>query len=205
MGKTELCQCVKGEPPDISRSLERMGVPTMLVAESLASWQPGNSRPRLDAQNFVHGWPPAKPFFTLVGPPGRGKSHLAAAILRGVLDSHGIGGMFCEVPALLSRIRATFDEDTRTETAEAVIAYLVDVPILVLDDLGKERHTEWVAEQVFRLVDGRYGKQRPTVVTMNPEGLEKLEEAVVSRITGNRFATVHDLSKFPDRRYGVES
>lgn len=200
MGKSEVCECLKGEPPDMRRSLIRMGVPALLADESLSSWQPNNSRPRIEAQNFVHDWPLEKHILTLHGPPGTGKSHLAAAIMRGVLDAHGLGGMFCEVPSLLARIRATFDEDTRTETSEQIVGQLVDTPLLVLDDLGKERHTEWVAEQVFRIVDGRYSKLRPTVITMNAAGIEKLDEAVWDRIAGPRFATVLDLSKFESRR-----
>ena len=109
----------------------------------------------------------------LVGPYGCGKTHLAAAILHRCAE-YGVAGMFVVVPELLARIRTSYR--TGDGKAEAVIDTAKNAKLLILDDLGAEKASEWVKEQLYMLVNYRYEHMLPTVVTTNCNGAELEQE-----------------------------
>jgi DNA replication protein DnaC len=121
-----------------------------------------------------------------LGPVGTGKTHLAACVVNAFLDQLKrvtFGG----VVDLLGRIRRSYGEEAQEEEWE-IIDELTTAPLLVLDDLGKERVKDWVEEILFRIIDVRYGEKRPLVITTNfsPQDLEKRYPekgyAIVSRL-----------------------
>jgi DNA replication protein DnaC len=99
------------------------------------------------------------------GPVGTGKTHLAVAIGMEVLRK-GYGVVFGTVASLLGTIRDTFDDDSQFTEREAVNR-LIQVGLLILDDLGKEKVTPWVEQTLYEIIDARYKNQRPIVVTTN--------------------------------------
>lgn len=109
----------------------------------------------------------------LVGPYGCGKTHLAAAILHRCAE-YGVAGMFVVVPELLARIRTSYR--TGDGKAEAVIETAKNAQLLILDDLGAEKASEWVKEQLYMLVNYRYEHMLPTIVTTNCNGAELEQE-----------------------------
>ena len=98
----------------------------------------------------------------LYGEKGTGKTKLAAIIAN---ERAGAGKpvLFASVPDLMADIRASFASGGTSERVQAV----KETPFLVLDDLGAEKMTEWVGEQLFCIVNHRYNEQLPTVVTSN--------------------------------------
>ncbi len=109
----------------------------------------------------------------LVGPYGCGKTHLAASIVHRCAE-FGITGVFVVVPELLARIRTSYR--TGDGKAEAVIDMAKRAKLLILDDLGAEKASEWVKEQLYMLVNYRYEHMLPTVVTTNCNGAELEQE-----------------------------
>lgn len=184
-GQTVPCPCEKAT---VTAGYEPVahGVPPMLWRATFDAWQPANGAPRIVAENYVESWAPLKPFLVLVGAPGRGKSHLAAAVVREAWERHSVSGQFVEVPALMDRLRATYSADAE-ESIEGVMRWLERVPLLVLDDLGKDKVTDFVAGRIYRVINHRYGQQSPTVVTMNPSELGSLDDAVKSRLSDTRI------------------
>lgn len=206
-GRTVLCSCVNSVPEPEEKRLARMQIPSRLLGKTLANWQPNNAPARIAAQNFAcqKPWPGERFQLLLSGPPGRGKTHLAVGVMRTVLSLHNVGGMFAVVPEVMDRLKATYDEDTRTETTEAVLGQLTEVALLTLDDLGAERSTPWAQEQLFKIVDGRYRAGRPTIITTNLE-TAAIDERVLSRI-GDREVTEFvelDGARYRDHRIGEE-
>lgn len=102
----------------------------------------------------------------LWGRPGCGKTHLASAVAK-ELDNRGKTVVFQTVSELLARIRSTFDRDKSNETEQEIMQALLSCDLLVLDDLGAEKVTDWVQDVLFRIVDGRYRMTKPILVTTN--------------------------------------
>lgn len=99
------------------------------------------------------------------GDPGNGKTHLAAAIVN-ELSEKGYIVVFQSVPELLQRIRSTFNSENK-ENETQIMRALLECDLLILDDIGAEKTTEWVEEKLFNIIDGRYRKELPTLYTSN--------------------------------------
>ena len=99
------------------------------------------------------------------GDPGNGKTHLAAAIVNALLKK-GYIVVFQSVPELLQRIRSTFNSENK-ENETQIMRALLECDLLILDDIGAEKTTEWVEEKLFNIIDGRYRKELPTLYTSN--------------------------------------
>jgi len=123
----------------------------------------------------------------ITGGYGVGKTHLAAAIANYLIQNEIATVIFGNVTTLLGRIRHTYSDGSQYEE-EQVMKELYDVDLLIIDDLGKEKPTEWVEEKLYTVINERYENYRPIVVTSNLE-LEEIEQrlencggAIVSRI-----------------------
>jgi len=99
------------------------------------------------------------------GDPGNGKSHLAAAICHDI-KSRGFIPVFQSVPELLGRIRSTFNRQSK-ESEHEIMNAVLKCDLLVLDDIGAEKISDWVLESMFRIIDGRYRNKKPTLFTTN--------------------------------------
>lgn len=98
------------------------------------------------------------------GPVGTGKTHLACVLLRGAAERQ-MGGRYWSVPQLLDEIRARFGE--KGEQAHAFARRVSDEHLLLLDDLGAERATDWATTELAKLIDYRYQRGLATLVTTN--------------------------------------
>lgn len=101
----------------------------------------------------------------LWGEPGNGKTHLAAAIHHHLV-SQGKVVVFMSMPELLGKIRATFHKNNR-EREQHILRALNGCDLLIIDDLGAEKTTDWVLETVFTIVDARYRSGLPILTTSN--------------------------------------
>lgn len=108
------------------------------------------------------------PSLYIAGSIGTGKTMLASCLSVDLIRiGHTV--LWSNVGDVLRALRSSFN--TR-ENEEAVIARYTSPPILVLDDLGKERPTEWAAEQLFAIFNRRYERGRTTIVTTNYGGTD---------------------------------
>ncbi len=116
----------------------------------------------------------------LIGKTGSGKTHLAISIFREAKVSDSRNGYFITVPELLLKIRSAFTPGS-TETEEDLIKRFAGYEILVLDDLGAEKTTEWSITTLYLILDRRSREMKRTIVTTNLT-LQDIEKTLGARI-----------------------
>ena len=133
----------------------------------------------------------------LHGEKGTGKTKLAA-IIANERARAGIPVLFASVPDLMADIRSSFKDGTTSEAVQAV----KNTPFLVLDDLGAEKMTEWVGEQLFCIVNHRYNERLATVVTSNYSPTQVIAHMATVDARGN---VIDDLQgqRIMSRIYGM--
>jgi DNA replication protein DnaC len=99
------------------------------------------------------------------GPVGTGKTSLAILVAKAAKDAGRSYAVF-PVPRLLAEIKRTFDRDA-SDSYMGFFRRLCTVDLLVLDDLGAEKQTEWVLEQLYSIVNERWQDRRSIVITTN--------------------------------------
>jgi len=120
----------------------------------------------MQVRSFTREFPAAKrPGLLLVGEPGTGKTHLAVAAMRTLLDK-GYECLFFDYQNLLDRIRSGYDAASGAADREAYRAVL-DVEVLLLDDLGAHRVTDWVEDTVTAIITYRCNNRKPLIATTN--------------------------------------
>src|SRR5260370_38118827 len=121
---------------------------------------------KLLTQGFVRDYPgSAEKGLLLMGPSGVGKTHLAVASLK-ELVRRGHGGLFCDYRELLKEIQASYNP-ARESTEMGILEPIRTVEILVLDDLGASKPSDWVRDIVGIVLNARYNERRTTIITTN--------------------------------------
>jgi DNA replication protein DnaC len=136
----------------------------------------------------------------IYGSAGTGKTTLAMLVSRTALEA-GRSVAIYSLPKLLARIRRTYDAGTGEQSYAELFERLASVDLLHIDDLGAEKQTEWVLEQLYALVNERYEAQRSLVVTTNHDESE-LEEQIGARVVSRLAEMCETLPVFDeDRRW----
>ncbi len=100
------------------------------------------------------------------GSVGLGKTHLAVAILQKLTLEKGVPALFCDYRELLKQITNSYN--SRVETTELeVLKPIFETEVLVLDELGAAKPTDWVWDTVALILNTRYNDRRTTIITTN--------------------------------------
>jgi DNA replication protein DnaC len=139
----------------------------------------------------------------LMGDVGTGKTTLAMLVSKAAVEAGRTVAIY-SLPRLLSRIRRTYDAEAGEQSYVEFFERLTEVDLLHIDDLGAEKRSDWVLEQLYAIVNERYESQRSVVVTTNLDQAA-LEEQIGPRTVSRLVEICGDpLPLFgDDMRYAV--
>jgi DNA replication protein DnaC len=189
----ETCSCQTEQRA--TRLLRRAAIPARYEHCSLDSYEasfPGADRSlsaaHLMARRFVDGYPTttAGRGLLLTGSIGVGKTHLAVGIVQALIVEKSVHGLFCDYRELLKQIQHSYNPQVAT-TEMDILRPVFDAEVLVLDELGAAKPTDWVWDTVALVLNTRYNDKRTTIITTNyadqPPGGTSGGSSGVSRAT----------------------
>jgi DNA replication protein DnaC len=155
-------------------------------------------RAHLAARKFVEGYPLETDGMGLLltGNIGVGKTHLAVGILQALIEQRGATGLFYDYRELLKQVQNSYNPRVSATELE-VLAPVFDAEVLVLDEIGAARPTDWVWDTVAHILNTRYNDRRTTIITTNyanlpPLGMAHADDAQASARGAMREETLGD-------------
>jgi DNA replication protein DnaC len=158
-----------------ARMLERAHIPKRYEHCSLDSYESGFrganktlAAAHMRARKFVDGYPveTAGTGLLLTGSIGVGKTHLAVGILQALVAERGASGLFYDYRDLLKQVQNSYNNSVAATELE-VLRPVFEAEVLVLDELGAAKPSDWVWDTVAHILNTRYNDRRTTIITTN--------------------------------------
>src|SRR5688500_692216 len=186
------CQCRKRDSH--STFLDRAKLPRRYSDCHFHNYKPDNpsqERAFKYATSLAMEYPAVDQGLLFMGTVGVGKTHLAVSILKG-LTERGFTCLFYEFGTLLKEIQDSYNSNTRTSEL-GVLAPVLNAQVLVLDELGASKPTDWVRDTMAHIINSRYNDKKATIFTTNypderkKESEETLEDRIGVRLRSRLF------------------
>ncbi|MBI3896022.1 MAG: ATP-binding protein [Acidobacteria bacterium] len=176
----EVCQC-RQQPHDEDWWLDRAHIPRRYRQCDFEDFYNPNNNPSLQmalvkSRGFAEQYPLVKAGLLFLGNPGVGKTHLAVAILKKLMIQKGMECLFCSFQELLQQIRDSYNP-VSLSTEYQVLHPVLETELVVIDDLGANRVSDWVEDTVTHILNYRYNQKKATLLTSNlPDDPEEVKE-----------------------------
>jgi DNA replication protein DnaC len=158
-----------------ARLLKRAAIPKRYEHCTLDTFEPGFGQADQSlakafgiARRFVYEYPVTTEGrgLLLTGSVGVGKTHLAVGIIQALIWEKGVRALFCDYRELLKRIQESYNPLVAT-TELQILAPVFEAEVLILDELGAQKPTDWVWDTVALVLNTRYNDKRTTLITTN--------------------------------------
>ncbi len=166
-GKVRRCSCL--EAARVERLLSEARIPKRYEHCDLDSYMPNDEsqkKAKNYVQRFLEKYPQIDVGLLFLGTCGVGKTHLAVALLKQVILEKGDGGLFYDFRDLLREIQASWNSVSQASELD-VLRPVLEARILVLDELGANKPTEWVRDTIAHIINYRYNDKKLTIFTSN--------------------------------------
>ena len=147
------------------------------------------------ATQFAMEYPAVERGLLFTGTVGVGKTHLAVSILKGLFE-RGFSCLFYEFGSLLKEIQDSYNSNTKTSEL-GVLAPVLNAEVLVLDELGASKPTDWVRDTMAHIINTRYNNKKATIFTTNyaDERQNDREETLEDRIGVRLRSRLYEMCK----------
>lgn len=146
-------------------------------------YQVAMERAKLAAEKFVEQYPVEKNGLLITGPIGVGKTHLAVGIMQDLIRTKGVPCLFYDYRELLKKIQNSYNPSVQTTEME-ILRPVMEAEVLVLDELGAVKPSEWVWDTVSLILNTRYNEERTTIITTNLNDLPPTEAIAGADLRG---------------------
>ena len=199
------CSC--DEETRSERFALRSGIPPLYANASTENYSLPKDNPiahsamqkvMINVRTYAREFPVVeKPGLLLIGETGVGKTHLAVAALNALIQ-RGFEGVFFDYQTLLDRIRSGYDRSSGSMDKET-FRLALDCEILLLDDLGAHRVTDWVEDTVASIITHRCNHRKPVIVTTNLPAPGKTsntkKDSLSDRIGARAWSRLNEMCK----------
>ncbi|MEP6568222.1 MAG: ATP-binding protein [Acidobacteriota bacterium] len=162
-----ICDCRRSNSP--ARALDAARIPPRFRECSFHNYYPKNDSQYFAhsfASKLVHQYPAVETGLLFMGSVGVGKTHLAIALLRDLIETKGVTSLFYESGSLLKAIQDSYNPVSQTSEMR-VLAPVYQAEVLVLDELGATVPTNWVRDTLYQIINTRYNNKKVTIFTTN--------------------------------------
>ena len=164
----ERCECF--HKARAMRLIESARIPERYLRCDLSSYRtegnPTLAAAKMTAEKFVERYPLEKVGLMFEGSIGIGKTHLAVATIKELMKHKGIPCLFYEYRELLKSIQNSYNNEVQA-TELGLLRPVFETEVLLLDELGAVKPTDWVWDTVSFILNTRYNDNRTTIVTTN--------------------------------------
>ncbi len=191
------CGCM--ESSRMGRMLAEARIPERYEHCDLESYKPtdpSQKKAKNYVQKFLDTYPGVDVGLLLMGTCGVGKTHLAVALLKGVIIEKCDSGLFYDFRDLLRDIQASWNSVSRTSELE-VLRPVLEAKVLVLDELGANKPTDWVRDTIAYIINCRYNDKKLTIFTSNflDAAPNTREETLTDRIGVRMRSRLHEMCR----------
>ncbi len=196
-GQVRRCRCLASVR--VERLLAEANIPKRYEHCDLDSYLPNHEsqkKAKLHVQHFLDKYPQIDVGLLLLGTCGVGKTHLAVALLKQVIAEKGDGGLFYDFRDLLREIQASWNSISQASELD-VLRPVLEARILVLDELGANKPTDWVRDTIAHIINCRYNDKKITIFTSNylDTAAKPGEETLTDRIGARLRSRLYEMCK----------
>ncbi len=191
------CECKRAVRTDLLLAQAR--IPHRFLHCSFDNYErlcPSHTNAVMKTKKYVEEYPVVDMGLLYLGTCGVGKTHLAVSALKALIRK-GIGGMFYDFRDLLKEIQDSYNPNTHTSELK-ILAPIFETEVLVLDELGASKPTEWVQDTMTHIINKRYNEKKVTLFTSNYQDIpigSAYGETLTDRIGVRLRSRLHEMCR----------